>query len=181
MQDLSTHILDIVENSVSAGADKIGVTIQEDVANDLFLIRISDNGPGMDRETAERVADPFYTTRTTRRVGLGIPFLVQAAWECNGDVTIETEMGKGTTITATFQYSHIDRKPIGDLERTLTVLIASFPDISLTFEYVKQGHSYVLDTGKIALRGIPAHSPEAIRNLKSCVKKWLHNVEHMIR
>jgi hypothetical protein len=183
MKDLSMHILDVVENSLSAGADRIRIKIEEDTGKDLLLLEISDNGMGMDAETAKRVTDPFYTTRSTRRVGLGIPLLVQAARECNGDLRIETERGKGTTVTATFRHSHIDMKPMGDLKKTLFVMIATHPDTEFTFEYVKQNHSYVLDTGEIKkeLQGIPMHSPEAIKILKDTINRWLHNLRHMIR
>jgi hypothetical protein len=182
MKDLSMHILDVVENSLSAGADRIGVKIEEDTGKDLLLLVIKDNGAGMDAETAGHVTDPFYTTRSTRRVGLGIPLLAQAARACNGDVTIETARGKGTTVTATFQRSHIDMKPLGDLGKTLFVMIATHPETAFIFEYMKQNHYYVLDTGEIMkeLQGIPMHSPEAIKILKGLINRWLHNLQHMI-
>ncbi|UCF86553.1 MAG: sensor histidine kinase, partial [Nitrospiraceae bacterium] len=124
MEDLSLHILDISENSIRAGATEIGIEIVENVKENILLIEIHDNGKGMSEEMVKQVSDPFFTTKTTRRIGLGIPFLIQAARETMGDVDIKTGEGKGTTITARFQYNHIDRKPLGDMEKTMSVLIA---------------------------------------------------------
>ena len=183
MEDISLHILDITENSLSAGADKIRIKINEDIKNDLLLVAISDNGKGMDKEMSKNVLDPFCTTRTTRRIGLGVPLLAQAAKECNGDFKIETEKEKGTTITATFQYSHIDRKPLGDIEKTLIVIIVSNPDIDFTFEHIKNNHSYLLDTAEIKkeLDGIPINSPEVISIIKKDINIWLKSIKHMIK
>ncbi len=182
MQDLSLHILDIAENSITAGADRITIKIVEDVKSNLFLLEISDNGKGMDQEMFEHACDPFYTTRTTRKVGLGIPLLAQTARECNGDIKITTEKGKGSTITATFQYNHIDRKPIGDIEKTMIVLIASNPDIDFILEHKKNDDTYILDTSYIKkeLDGVPINTPEVIRIIKDDISAWLNQVNNMI-
>lgn len=181
MQDLSLHILDIAENSLSAGADTIGIRIHEDRGTDLLMIEVSDNGRGMDEETAKNVFDPFYTTRTTRRVGLGVPLLAQVVKECDGDMRISTEKGRGTTITATFQYSHIDRKPIGDIAETVTVIIAAHPDVNLAFEYRKEGDTYTLDTREIKkeLEDVPINTPAMLKYIKKDIKAWLNNPGHM--
>ena len=146
MQDFSLHILDVAENSITAGASRIGIKIIEDTEKNLFLLEISDNGQGMDEEMFRNARDPFYTTRTTRKVGLGLPLLAQAARECNGDIEIKTAKGEGTTVTATFQYDHIDRKPLGDIEKTMVVLIASNPDIDFVLEHERNKNTYILDT-----------------------------------
>ena len=182
MEDLSLHILDIAENSISAGARRIRIKIIEDIKKNLLLIEISDNGKGMDREMFEHACDPFYTTRTTRRVGLGIPLLAQAARECMGDIKISTEKGQGSTITATFQYNHIDRKPLGDIGKTMIVLIASNPDIDFIFEHKKNGNSYILDTANIKkeLDGVPINTPAVIKIIKDDISAWLNTTDNMI-
>jgi len=149
MEDLSLHILDIVENCINAKATRVRVAIVEDIANDLLTIEIEDNGVGMNEETLKRATDPFFTTRTTRRVGLGFSLLKQATQESNGSFEIESKVGKGTRITATFQHSHIDRKPLGDIESTITTLITGYPDINFIFEYRSDDTNFVLDTSKI--------------------------------
>ena len=182
MEDLSLHILDIAENSITAGADKINIKIVEDVRKNLLVLEISDNGRGMDPEMLEHACNPFHTTRTTRKVGLGIPLLAQAARECRGDIQVSTAKGKGSTITASFQYDHIDRKPVGDIEKTLIVLIAGNPDIDFIFEHIKNEKTYVLDTAYIRkeLDGVPINSPEVIRIIKDDISAWLNDVSNMI-
>jgi anti-sigma regulatory factor (Ser/Thr protein kinase) len=182
MQDLSLHILDIAENSITAGADRIKIRIVEDIGANLFLMEISDNGRGMDKEMFEHASDPFYTTRTTRKVGLGIPLLAQSAKDCNGNLKINTEKGKGTTITATFQHDHIDRKPLGDIEKTMIVLIASNPDIDFILEHSRNSDLYILDTSEIKkeLGDVPINNMEVIKIIKDDISAWLNQVNNMI-
>ncbi len=183
MEDLSLHILDIAENSLTAGAKNIRIKIIEDIKKNLFLIEISDTGKGMDEEMLKNVYDPFYTTKTTRRTGLGIPLLAQAARESMGDINITTKKGKGTTITATFQYNHIDRKPLGDIGKTLIVLIASNPDIDFILEHKKDDRAYFLDTAEIKkkLDDIPISTPEVIKIIKDDINDWLNDTKNMIK
>ena len=149
MEDLSLHILDVVENSIEANASKIEIKIVEEKNNDLLAVEIKDNGRGMNRETINKVLDPFYTTRTTRKVGLGLSFLAQAAKESNGDFEINSKVGVGTELKATFQYSHIDRKPIGDMNDTIVTLIISHPEINFIYEYQNEEENYILDSKEI--------------------------------
>ncbi len=149
MEDLSLHILDVVENSIEANASKIEIKIVEEKNNDLLAVEIKDNGRGMNRETINKVLDPFYTTRTTRKVGLGLSFLAQAAKESNGDFEINSKVGVGTELKATFQYSHIDRKPIGDMNDTIVTLIISHPEINFIYEYQNEEGNYILDSNEI--------------------------------
>ena len=123
MRELSLHILDILQNSVEAGATRVVLTIDEDLAADRLTITVEDNGRGIPPEKLPKLFDPFYTTRSTRHVGLGLPLLKAAAERCNGDVTLASEVGVGTTLTATFQHSHLDRAPLGDLTGTLLTFI----------------------------------------------------------
>ncbi len=152
------HVLDVVENSVMAGASEIRIGINEDTEKDLLSIEIEDNGSGMDQETVKKVLDPFYTTRTTRRVGLGLPLLAQAARETGGGIEVSSEVGRGTRIRASFQYSHIDRKPLGDMEETLVTLIAGHPEIHFVYEHRDGETSFRLDTDE--MRKTPNHGQD---------------------
>jgi signal transduction histidine kinase len=135
MEDLGLHILDIVENSLSASATRIEILIVEHTCRDILTIEISDNGKGMDAVTQARALDPFFTRRTTRRVGLGIPLLAQAARECDGSLEIESEPGKGTRLKASFRRSHPDRKPLGAILETLRTIMSGRPDLQLRYEH----------------------------------------------
>ncbi len=149
MEDLSLHILDVVENSIRAKASRVEIKVVEDIIKDLLTIEIKDNGLGMDGETVKKVLDPFFTTRTTGKVGLGLPLLSQAARESGGDMEIESKVGRGTRVKATFSYSHIDRKPLGDMEMTLSALIAGNPEVDFIYEHKKDESEYCLDTKEI--------------------------------
>ncbi len=175
MEDLSLHILDIVENSIEAGADTVGILLEEDTTKDKLLLEIKDNGKGMDEKTLRMVTDPFFTTKTVRRIGLGLPFLKQAAEECEGEFSISSEKGKGTTISAGFRRSHIDRKPLGDIAATIMVLIAGNPAVDFVFNYKKDDYAYELDTKEIRseLDGVPINSPEVLKALRKDIEKGL--------
>jgi hypothetical protein len=149
MEDLSLHILDIVENSISASASRVEILIVEDTRRDLLTLEIKDDGRGMDEEARKRALDPFFTTRTTRRVGLGLSLLAQAAEESGGDFELTSRPGEGTTVKAAFQLSHPDRKPFGDIAETLRAILQGKPDISLRFEYTKDSELVAeLDTSQ---------------------------------
>jgi signal transduction histidine kinase len=107
VRELSLHVLDVVQNSLEAGATRIELLINEDLRADRLTIEVTDNGRGMSQELVRRVLDPFVTTRTTRRVGLGLPLFAAAAERCNGKLEIQSELGKGTVVKTTFQHSHI--------------------------------------------------------------------------
>ncbi len=149
MEDLSLHILDVVENSIEANASKIEIKIIEEKSRDLLVIEIKDNGRGMSKETINKVLDPFYTTRTTRKVGLGLSLLAQAAKESNGNFEINSKVGEGTVVKASFQYSHIDCKPIGNMNDTIVTLIISHPEINFVYEYQDEKGNYILDSNEI--------------------------------
>lgn len=136
MEQLSLHILDLVQNSLEAEATSVSAKIVEDLSNDRLTIQVVDDGRGMSEEICQRVTDPFFTTRKTRHVGLGIPFLQAATQACAGSLTVRSQEGSGTTITAVFQHSHIDRMPLGDMVKTLMVLFLMTEPI--TFHYSHQ-------------------------------------------
>lgn len=177
MEDLSLHILDIAENSLAAGANRIEINIRE--SDDLLVLEVRDNGGGMDEEILKMVSDPFFTTKTVRKVGLGIPLLKQAAEECGGELTIHSEKGKGTIITAKFKRSHIDLKPMGDIGATIMVLIASNPDIDIVLEYNNEGQIYRFDTKKLRanIEGMPINLPTILSIVKEEINKGIRNIK----
>ena len=125
MLELALHVLDILQNTVEAGATRVILTIHEDRAADSLTITVTDNGRGMDAATVARVTDPFYTTRTTRHVGLGLPLYAMAAEQAGGRLVIRSQPGQGTTVEATFRLSHPDRQPLGDMAGTLLAFLLS--------------------------------------------------------
>lgn len=145
LQDLSQYILDISENSLKAEASLVEIEIIESPADNLLKIRVSDNGSGMDSDQLAMVGNPFYTTRTERRVGLGIPFLKQASEICGGRVDISSEKGKGTTISASFERDCIDCPPLGDIPATVMTLMVGWPDRSFAFIY--RFNANIFETG----------------------------------
>jgi len=173
MEDLSLHILDIVENSVAARADKIEIRVSEDEKEDLLSVEVIDNGIGMDKNTTKKALDPFYTSRTVRRFGFGLPLLSEAAKAANGHLSIKSKKGEGTRIKADFQYSHIDRKPLGDMGQTIITLVIGNPEIDLIYVHKKNSYKYSLDTRKIKarLKETPLNSPAGIRMIREDLKK----------
>ena len=173
MQDLSLHILDIVENSVAARANKIEISISEDKKKDLLSVEIIDNGIGMDKETQKKSIDPFYTTKTVRRFGFGLSLLREATKAANGRFSIQSEKGEGTRIKADFQYSHIDRKPLGDIGQTIITIIIGNPEIDLIYMHKKNSQKYSLDTRKIKakIKEAPINSLAGIRMIRDDLKK----------
>ena len=151
MKELALHMLDLAENSLRAGATEIAITIERDEAADRLTLRIADNGRGMPPEVLARVSDPFYTTKTTRRTGLGIPLAAHAAQQAGGSFSIQSQQGIGTSITAVFQHSHIDRQPLGDMAGTIAAILLANPAIELRFICRSGKGEYSLDT--IQLRG----------------------------
>ena len=134
MEDLSLHILDIVENSLRAQARRVEISVVEDVVNDLLSVEVRDDGRGMSPQACARAADPFFTTKPGRKVGLGLALLARAAREAGGEFHISSGPGTGTTVRATFRRSHPDRKPLGDLSATLKTLVVGHPEVDFVFE-----------------------------------------------
>jgi signal transduction histidine kinase len=138
MQDLSLHILDIVENSFNAGSSRIDIRIIEDGPENLLTLEISDDGAGMDEATLNRALYPFYTSKQGKRVGLGLALLAQAAREAGGRIVLESRPEGGTSVAATFEIDHPDRKPMGDVEGTIWMLQITHPETTLRFEHIKR-------------------------------------------
>lgn len=162
MTEISLNVLDVSENSTRAGASLVTIEVTADTAADRLTIVIADDGCGMTSEQVEHVTDPFFTTRTTRKVGLGIPFFKYAAESTGGSFHIESEPGRGTTVTAVFGLSHIDRMPLGDMNATIHNLIVYHPDTDFCYTYRYNEASFTLDTRQMReiLGGIPLNAPE---------------------
>lgn len=180
MREIALHLLDIAENSVAAESRNICMEVIEDLQSDVLRVSVNDDGRGMDAETAKRVLDPFYTTRTTRKVGLGIPLLKLAAESTGGGLTVETESGKGTHIEARFGHSHIDRMPLGDVGTTFLTLLVSYPHIHWVFTYQvrnKQGdvNEFVLNDKEIksVLGDTPFTEPDVLRILRGMIEEGI--------
>jgi predicted metal-dependent phosphoesterase TrpH/anti-sigma regulatory factor (Ser/Thr protein kinase) len=173
MEDLALHILDIARNGAEAGATRIDIRVDEDPAADTIRIVVADNGRGMDPATAARALDPFFTTRETRIVGLGLPLLRQAAEAAGGGLTVASSPGAGTRVEAVFGLRHLDRAPLGDLETTVLVLMASHPDIDLAWTHRRGGRDYSLATSDVraALDGAPLASPAGLALLRTAVRR----------
>jgi hypothetical protein len=168
MRELSMHILDALENGLDAGATCVELIIQEDHATDLLAITVRDNGRGMDQTQLQRVYDPFFTTRRTRHVGLGVPLFKAAAERCNGDLVVRSESGKGTTLHATFQRSHIDRAPLGNIVSTLLAVILR-DRCALHYVHSCDGERFEFHTDEIEaeLADVPLSHP--------AVRRWLRD------
>jgi anti-sigma regulatory factor (Ser/Thr protein kinase) len=180
MRELALHVLDVLCNAAEAGASRVTLTIEEDRAADLLRIIVADDGRGMDRETAARVLDPFYTTRTTRHVGLGLPLLAQAAEQAGGGLSINSEPGHGATVEATFQLSHPDRQPLGDMTGTLVAFLLSERAPELRYRHsIRRGaatddtHAFEFDTTAIRaeLDGVPLAHPLVARWLSEFISE----------
>lgn len=170
MRELSLHILDILQNSAEAGSTLVELTIEEDVVSDWLTIIVRDNGRGIPADVLPHVFDPFYTSRKTRQVGLGLSLLKAAAERCAGDVTIVSEPGVGTTVQAVFQHSHLDRAPLGDIAGTLiSFILGGMCD--LTFTHRVDGREFTLDTRTIAavLGEVPLSHPQVVEWLRAYI------------
>ncbi|MGI5851540.1 MAG: ATP-binding protein [Clostridiales bacterium] len=178
MQDLSLHILDLIQNSIAADASHIELTIYEDKDKNWLIVDIEDNGKGMDETAMRRATDPFYTTRSTRKVGLGLPLFTAMAQRCGGDVVLESIKGKGTRIKSGFQLNHIDRPPFGNLEDTITTLILCNPKIEFVYIHKVNNDEFKLDTRDIrqVIGDIPIEHPEIINWIKSYIKDGLKEI-----
>ncbi len=146
---MSLHILDIVENSVRAEAKLVKIVIVEDEERDILVLQINDNGKGMDQDTMRRAIDPFFTTKQGRRHGLGLALLAQATREAKGSFEVLSTPQTGTEIRATFQYSHPDRKPLGDISATLQTLVVGNRDVDFLYEHRRGGEVSRFDTRKV--------------------------------
>lgn len=179
MQELSLNVLDIVQNSIKAKASFIIITIVKDVKSKTMEIVIDDNGCGMTKEQVLSVVDPFYTTRTTRKVGLGVPFFKMSAEMTGGSFIINSEPNIGTKITAKYHYDHIDMMPLGDMAATMITLISVNPNIDFVYRYKLNENEFYIDTRevKVILEGLPVNSNEVITFIRDFIIENQEEIE----
>lgn len=178
MKELSLHILDVVQNSIAAGANLIEISIVEDLNSDMLTIEITDNGCGMDKDYADKIKDPFTTGRKSRRVGLGIPLLYAAGKRCEGDLKIETERGKGTKVTVWMKHSHIDRAPLGDMAETIKTLIVCNPNVDFLYNHKLNKKEFNFDTEEIKriLGDVPINEMDVLSWIEGHIREGLKSL-----
>jgi len=176
MKDLSLHVMDIARNSVAAGASIIKITLT--VKDKWLVLRIDDNGNGMDEKFLEKVTDPFTTTRTTRKVGMGIPLLKQSAEMTGGSLVIKSEKGVGTTVEASFDKDSIDRIPIGGMDDTIKALIHANPELDYEIRFERGENEFELKTIDIKsyLKGVPIVNASVMEWLGESIREGLNQV-----
>jgi len=173
MKELSLNILDIAQNSISANADLILITVDENQNDNYLKIIIADNGKGMSKEFLKTVTDPFSTTRKTRKVGMGISLLKLVTEQTGGSFIIESELGIGTTVTAVFKLNHIDRPPLGNTEQTISSLVSCNEHIDFVYKRIINGNEFVFDTREIKaiLNGVSLSEPDVIIWIQEYIKE----------
>ncbi len=178
MRELSLHILDIAQNSIAASASLVGISIDEKPAEDLLRIIITDNGRGIPQSMLKQITDPFYTTKKTREVGLGLSLFAQAAQRAGGDLVVKSTVGVGTEVTATFIYHHLDRAPIGDIAGTLHGLILMNPEIDIIYQHTYEDSIFTLDTRdiKAELGGVPINHQAVTMWLRKFITQGLEDL-----
>jgi hypothetical protein len=165
LRELSLHLIDVAENGIAAGADLITIKVSEREKDNLMEITIADNGRGIPSDLLEKVADPFFTTKTTRRIGLGLSLFKEASARCEGEFHITSEEGKGAEVSASFRLDHIDLAPAGDIAGSISCLIMGNPGVDFLYVHEINGDSFSIDTRDIRkeLGGVPINTPEIIR------------------
>jgi len=179
MNELSLNILDIAQNSITAEATLVEIDVEEDNSLDRIIIKVHDNGRGMSEDFQGAALNPFVTTRTTRKIGLGISFLKEAAEITGGAFELKSELGIGTTITATFVMSHIDRQPIGNLTETVITLVTLNTEIDFIIRYRVNESEFELSTQEVkALLGedVEISSPSVVVFLTEYVKEHIKSL-----
>lgn len=173
MRELSLNVMDIAQNSVRAKASVIEIEITEDTEQSTLEIKITDDGCGMSEEQVKSVIDPFFTTRTTRKVGLGIPLFKMAAEQTGGYLDIKSQLGKGTVVTAKFISSHMDMTPLGDINSTISILIRCNPDTNILFTHSVDDKTFTLDTRELkeVLGDVPLDTPEVMQWIGDYLKE----------
>ncbi|HEY9077308.1 MAG TPA: ATP-binding protein [Anaerolineaceae bacterium] len=179
MRELALHLLDIAENSISARAKNITITVTESLVEDRLRFVVEDDGSGMSPEMIAKVVDPFVTSRTTRKVGLGIPLLKAAAEASNGFFKLQSQPGKGTVVEVEFQRSHIDRMPLGDLASTFITLLIGSPEVHWVLNYITDNGSYTFDDEpvKAVLDGVPLCEPSVIAYIRQEIREGIQAIQ----
>jgi hypothetical protein len=182
MKDLSLHILDIAQNSIRANATSIRIIINESVSKDLLQIIIEDNGDGIAEENLTKVTDPFFTSRTTRKVGLGLSLLKQNAERCYGTFHLKSGIKQGTTIEANFAYSHIDRPTLGDIAGIITILCTSNSTIKFVYHHLTDCSEYIFNSEEVkeALEETPINDPSIFKFIKEMIQENIKEIRQTL-
>ncbi len=177
MKEISLHILDIVQNSIHAGAHLVEIGVLEDMTKNLLKLEVNDDGKGMKQEVLDKVNDPFFTTGN-KKTGLGIPLLRQHAEACGGECIVRSEEKKGTRVSATFVHDHIDRQPLGDIINTLVSLIRSNPEMDFVYSYTYKDKNYTFDTREVKkeLEDISINNSKVIAFVRDILSDNIHAI-----
>ena len=178
MKDLSLHILDIVQNSISAKASLIEIEIDEQPKDDTLTITITDNGKGMTAEQVQNVSDPYFTSRTSRKVGLGIPLFKQSAEQSGGNFSITSTVNVGTKVTAQLGYNHIDRPVLGDVANAISLLVMSNPTIDFVYTHKFGEKQYAFDTREVkdVLGDTPINNTQIIKMINDIITENINEI-----
>ena len=173
MPEISLNILDVAENCVKAKASLVELSVRADFSRNTLTVVIKDNGCGMSKEQVAAVTDPFFTTRTTRKVGLGVPFFKMAAESSGGSFSIDSEQGVGTTVTAVFLLDSIDRMPLGDMVSTMHMLITMNEHMDFVYTYAVDDREFTLDTRQFreVLGDVSFTEPEVSNYIRDYLKE----------
>ena len=173
MFDISLHLLDLAENSIKAGAGRVKISLKESARKNRLILRIIDDGCGMSPEKLKNVTSPFFTTRTERTIGLGISLMNQTCQETGGWLRFKSREGVGTALEAVMGLNHIDRLPLGELEKTIITLLVGNQEIKLGFRFAVDDKSFAFSSEEIRdlLGDVPVSSPEGIKAIRSLLKQ----------
>ena len=179
MKELAMHVYDLMENSTAANSKDVKLTIRDSLKDNDFHFTIEDNGKGMSPEFLAKVTDPYTTSRTTRKVGLGLPLIKMNTENCGGGMKLTSELGKGTRLEFWFQHDHWDRPPMGDLAGWLVMLVSQHEDIHFIITYVTDEGEFVFDTDevKVALDGMSMNDVSIMDYLKEMVRENLAEIK----
>lgn len=177
MIDMAMHMMDIVQNSIRAGAKRIGIDFVESNHKAMLLFRVTDDGSGMSEESLQKLPDPFYTTRTTRKVGLGLPFLKMTCEQTGGSLKAVSEEGKGTSIEAVFRTDSPDCLPLGDIAGYLTLLLRANANIHFRFTYKLDELDFTLDSEELKEQGIELQHAEMLSLVKQYIRENLQALQ----
>jgi anti-sigma regulatory factor (Ser/Thr protein kinase) len=177
MEDLSFHILDVVENAVAAGATRVRIAVNENERRDRLTIRVADNGRGMSSEVLKRALDPFFTT-APKRTGLGLPLLAQAARQSAGDLALASAPGKGTRVVAWFRYSHLDRQPLTKMAQTMLTLVVGHPEVDIGYRHRRNGRDFAFRSGTYLKKGgfAAGFDPRLVGTLRRTLQAGLKRI-----
>jgi len=175
VKEISLHILDLVQNSIAAGADRVTVYLTQDSTRDVLTVDIADNGRGMPADVVQQVTDPFFTTRTTRKVGLGIPLLALTARQSGGGLTVDSTVGRGTRVTATLGLGHVDRPPLGDIATTVACLLAANPSLDFEYRHWHDGREFAVSAVELrrVLDGVSLANPVVFQPVRELIESGL--------